>query len=92
MLTLVAVRDDRRRREQVAEAGRRTDRTVLGDRLADGEGEVTRVGLAPAVFGKVRRGIPGTGEDVPPLGDGEVGVPVVLEPLLHLGADVLDAG
>ena len=91
MLTLVAVRDDRRRREQVTEAGGRTDRTVLGDRLAYRQREVTGVALAPAVLGEVRRRIAGTGEDVPPLRDREVGIPVVLEPLLHFDADVFDA-
>ena len=67
VLTLVAVRHDRRRGEQVAEAGGRTDRAVLGDRLAHRHREVARPALAPAVFGERRRRVAGAGEDVPPL-------------------------
>ena len=53
LLPLVAVRDDRRRGEQVAETGGRTDRAVLGDRLAHDAGEVARLALAPASSGNV---------------------------------------
>ena len=72
----VAVRRDRRRGEQVAEARRRSDRARLRELLVHDVGE--RRGCSPAevLLGERRRGVAGLAEALPPLGDGEVGVPV----------------
>ena len=91
LLTLVAVRDDRRRGEQIAETGRRTDRAVARRSSRSRPSRDRAASPCPTRPRGSRRRVPGPGEDVPPLRHGELGVPVLLEPRLDLGPYVFGA-
>ena len=76
-----AVRRDRRRREPGPHAERRAERSELGDRLADPVRVAAAQAAAVTVDRQDRRGPTGETESLPPLGDGEIGIPVVCEPV-----------
>ena len=88
LLLVGAVHRDRGRREQRAEPHRRAQRPELVDGLLDADAVLTREALAVPVGGKCGERPPGAAEPVPPLADGEVGVPVLLEPARDLVDDV----
>ena len=88
-LLLRTVHGDRRGCEQQAQTAGCRQRAVFGDRLRDtvrvGAGET----FAEGVLRQRRCRPPRQAETLPPVGDGEVGVPVVVEPdpqfVEHLG-------
>jgi hypothetical protein len=81
LLVLVgAVGGDGGCREQEAETARGAQRAELGDRGLHPHRVVTAEPSPERVGGEVRRRPAGEAEALPPLGDGEVGIPVLLEP------------
>src|SRR5205085_4843971 len=75
-----AVVVDRRAGEQEAETTGRTERAEVADGLADGDALGAREALAVLVLGPRGRAPAGEAEALPPLADGEVGIPVLFEP------------
>ena len=88
LLLVGAVHRDRGRRQQRAEPHRRAQRPELVDGLLDADAVLTREALAVPLGRERGERPPGAAEPVPPLTDGEVGVPVLLEPARDLVDDV----
>jgi hypothetical protein len=88
LLLVAAVVDDGRPGQQQAQAARRAEGAEVGDRLLHGHALLARQALAEPLLGPRGDGPPGRPEALPPLADGAIGVPVLLEPLLELGHHV----
>ena len=80
LLFVGAVHGDGRTREQRAEASRRGERTEVGDGLLHAQPLGAREPLAEPLLRPGGHGPSRRAEPFPPVGDGEVGIPVGLEP------------
>ena len=88
LLLVGAVGDDRRGGQHRAEAPRRAERPGLADLGADGVGLGTGQASARVLLGPARHRPAGVSQALPPVGDREVGVPVVVQPGADLGPHV----
>src|ERR687897_136731 len=88
LLVVVSVNHDRRAGEHQAEAAGGRKRAEVGDRLLDPVAVVAAEVLAEPRAGPRGDGPARGAEPLPPVGHGELWVPVVDQPVLDLGHDV----
>src|SRR5207302_7034017 len=91
-LLLAAMSGDGGTGQQEAEAAGRAEGAEVGNRGRDADALLPGQAFAIAVLGQGGRGPPWRAQALPPLADGEVGIPILLEPGGHLGGDVARAG
>src|SRR6266511_4642858 len=85
-LLVAAVHEDRRPRQEHAEARRRPDRAGGAELFGDDTGEVARKALAEPLLGPGGNAPTGIAQPGPPFGKREIRVPVVGQPPAHLVA------
>ncbi len=83
---------DRGCREQQPEATGRAERAEVGDRALHDHGIAARQAAAIGVLGQRRCRPSRETEALPPLGDGQVGVPVLLQPAPYLVDELVRCG
>ena len=83
-----AVRGDGGRSEHHAQTAGRTQGVALGDGTQDRLREIATPAPAAGLLGKHRMAVALVGEELPPLGDGEVGIPVGVDPGAGVGFDL----